>query len=363
MPPKRRAPNAFILYRSERLPVYALKCSRQGIAMSSAALSADIARMWNQESDDVQSEYRVKSRMQQQQLDELGHDIADSTITTTTTGALVPLGTLTGAGTQLMYRASGSPELPKKAGGTVWTPGPQTPRTSIHGIRYVLSQQPRDLYCDQPGGTIQARLSLDRDHAYTHAQTPACHQPYPAHAQHFPLSPELPFAQPQQQPSPRTAHVKGANQSSWTSPQLVNHSNVVNFYPDQSDRNSRVSNAGRHRPRFMPYDISHHHQHRASYQQQHLHASTTRCPNMSDKAFPTTAHTASVNNPIRSASLPHLLYRQEERKGGLSIYDLVEATDVDNHVLTIDQAELGQALRVAQNEVARLENLIEKSMA
>ncbi|KAI8839510.1 hypothetical protein BJ741DRAFT_599528 [Chytriomyces cf. hyalinus JEL632] len=340
MPPKRRAPNAFILYRSERLPVYALNCSRQGIAMSSAALSADIARMWNQESDDVQSEYRVKSRMQQQQLDELGHGIADST-----GGAPGPLVTLTNAGMQLTYRSSGSPELPKKAV-TVWVPGQQPPRTSIHGIRYVLSQ-PRD--CDH-GGTLQARLSLHGDHAHTHTQTPACHQTHPAQLPHLPLSPELPFAKPlQTQPSPHTAHVKFANQSNWTSPQIANH--FVNFYPDQSDRNSGVGIPERHRPRFMPYDISQHQQ-RVCYPQP-----TARSLNMGDNAFDT-SHTASVNGPFLRASVPHLLYRQE-RKGGLSIYDLVEATDIENH----DKDELGQALRVAQNEVARLENLIEKSAA
>ncbi|KAJ3401903.1 hypothetical protein HDU80_005599 [Chytriomyces hyalinus] len=341
MPPKRRAPNAFILYRSERLPVYALNCSRQGIAMSSAALSADIARMWNQESDDVQSEYRVKSRMQQQQLDELGHGTADST------GAPGPLVTLTEAGVQLTYRSSDSPELPKKAV-SAWTQGQQTPRASIHGIRYVLSQ-PRD--CDH-GGTLQARLSLHADHAHTHAQTPARHHSHPAAPPHLPLSPELPFAKPlQAQASPRTAHVKFANQSNWTSPQIVTHSEFVNFYPDQTDRNSGVRAAERHHhhTRFTPYDIGHL-QHRVCCQQ-HPHSSTACCLNMGGNAF------ASVNGPFRRASVPHLRYRQE-RKGGLSIYDLVEETDVENHI-----DELGQALRVAQNEVARLENLIEKSAA
>ncbi|KAJ3243823.1 hypothetical protein HDU78_011725 [Chytriomyces hyalinus] len=332
MPPKRRAPNAFILYRSERLPVYALNCSRQGIAMSSAALSADIARMWNQESDDVQSEYRVKSRMQQQQLDELGHGIADST------GAPGPLVALTEAGVQLTYRSSDSPELPKKAV-PVWMPGQQTPCASIHGIRYVLSQ-PRD--CDH-GGTLQARLSLHADHAHTHAQTPARHHnnhPAPPPPPHLPPSPQLPFAKPlQTQPSPRTAHVKFANQSNWTSPQIVTHSEFVNFYPDQSDRN-----AERHHPRFTPYELSYLQQRNCC--QQHPHSSTA-CDNA----------LASVNGPFRRASAPHLRYRQE-RKGGLSIYDLVEETDVENH-----RDELGQALRVAQNEVARLENLIEKSAA
>ncbi|ORY43150.1 hypothetical protein BCR33DRAFT_717884 [Rhizoclosmatium globosum] len=61
---KRQAPNAFMVYRSEMLP----ELSRQR-SFTSNELSAEVARLWNEESDVVRAKCFQKSRMLQHQLE------------------------------------------------------------------------------------------------------------------------------------------------------------------------------------------------------------------------------------------------------------------------------------------------------
>ncbi|KAI9332092.1 hypothetical protein BDR26DRAFT_995813 [Obelidium mucronatum] len=76
---RRRAPNAFMVYRSETLPWLAEQRTREGFSLSSNALAAQVAEMWNRESETVRRRCFATSRKLQQQLDLLAlKDLGDA---------------------------------------------------------------------------------------------------------------------------------------------------------------------------------------------------------------------------------------------------------------------------------------------
>ncbi|KAI9329422.1 hypothetical protein BDR26DRAFT_872561 [Obelidium mucronatum] len=69
MTSRRRAPNAFMIYRSETLPLLAQQRTREGYSLSSNELSAQVADMWNNETEAVRRRCFAKSRKLQQQME------------------------------------------------------------------------------------------------------------------------------------------------------------------------------------------------------------------------------------------------------------------------------------------------------
>ncbi|KAI9329423.1 hypothetical protein BDR26DRAFT_900271 [Obelidium mucronatum] len=69
MSTRRRAPNAFMIYRAETLPLLAQQRSVEGYSLSSNELSAQVAEMWNNESEGVRRRCFAKSRSLQKQLE------------------------------------------------------------------------------------------------------------------------------------------------------------------------------------------------------------------------------------------------------------------------------------------------------